>query len=124
MIEVGRNSIIVRGISNDSQEYKNAQYRFSLYDKVCHKYTFSAFVEDGDVLYFPSSIGKENIQSVFPKEEVIVNYSTTAKAKLLYYNMKHLPRDELQTKAIQFLMKIKKDQNIRQRFLSLETRKG
>lgn len=38
--------------------------------------------------------------------------------------MKHQPRDDLQKQAIKFLMKIKNDQNERQRFLSLETGSG
>lgn len=107
-----------------SQEYRNALYQYSLYDKIYHKYTFSAFVEDGDDLYFPSSITLKSIQSLFPKEEVSINYTTTAKAKSIQYTMKHSPRDELQQKAIQFLMKMKKDPETHQRFLSLETGKG
>ena len=56
MIEVGRNSIIVRGVDKKSSSYTNARYKYSLYDKVQHKYTFSAYYENGNDLYFPSSV--------------------------------------------------------------------
>ena len=59
MIEVGRNNIIVRNVDKKSEQYKKALYNFSLYDKVYHKYTFTAFYEDGNDLYFPSSITLE-----------------------------------------------------------------
>lgn len=124
MIEVGRNNIIVRNVDKKSEQYKKALYNFSLYDKVYHKYTFTAFYEDGNDLYFPSSITLEAIQSIFPKEEISVNFATTAKPKSISYTMLHTPRDDLQTHAIQFLMKMKKDPQWHQRFLSLETGKG
>jgi len=95
-----------------------------LYDKVYHKYTFSAFFENGDDLYFPSSITLIALQKIFPRDEVVLAYDTTAKAKTLQYNMIHPPRDDLQNAAIKFLMKMKHDTEMRQRFLSLETGSG
>jgi len=124
MIEVGRNNIIVRNVNLSSKEYRNAEYAFSLYDRVTHKYTFSAFYIEGNDLYFPSSITLPVIQGLFPKEEVNINFNTTAKSKSIEYNMKHEPRDELQRKAIAFLLKMKNDPNTHQRFLSLETGSG
>jgi type I site-specific restriction endonuclease len=124
MIEVGRNNIIVRNVDFKSNEYRNVMYNFSLYDKVLHKYTFSAFYTNENDLYFPSSITLSVIQGFFPKEEVVVNFATTAKAKSLVYNMKNQPKDELQKKAISFLLKMKKDPESHQRFLSLETGSG
>jgi len=124
MIEVGRNNIIVRNVDPESREYKTAQMRYSLYDKVTHKYTFHAFYQYGNDLYFPSSIGLEEIRRVFPSKAVSVDYTKTAKAKPLEYTMLHAPRDELQEKAIAFLLRVRKDPETHQRFLSLETGKG
>jgi hypothetical protein len=105
----GRNSIIIRNVNKDSEDYKNALYKYSLYDKVYRKYTFSAFFEDGNDLYFPSSITVNELKKIFTKEEIQVNYGITAKAKSLQYQMIHAPRDDLQKKAIEFLMKMKRD---------------
>ena len=124
MIEVGRNSIVVRNVDKKSEEYKKAQYLYSLYDKVTHKYTFSAYMEEDNDLYFPSSITLEEIEKIFPNEEVSVDFKNTAKAKTVSYNMVHQPKNELQNKSIQFLLKMKRDLEIHQRFLSLETGSG
>ena len=40
MIEVGRNSIVVRNVDLESAEFKKLNSTFSLYDQVQHKYTF------------------------------------------------------------------------------------
>lgn len=121
LIEVYRNSIIVRNIDTDSQEYRKAVSTFSTYDRVYRKYTFSAFLNYNNDLYFPASIGLQRIQSVFPKEDVQIDYTKKAKAKQISFQMIHEPRDELQEKAIKFLMTMKKDTEGFQRFLSLET---
>lgn len=124
MIEVGRDNIVVRNVNLQSKNYKDAEYMFSLYDKVTHKYTFNAFYVEGNDLYFPSSITLPVIQSLFPNEDVSINFNTTARGKTISYNMVHEPRDEIQKKAIAFLMKMKNDNNCSQRFLSLETGTG
>jgi len=124
MIEVGRNNIVVRNVSKDSKEYKNALYKYSLYDKVYRKYTFSAFIEYGNDLYFPASITLDEIKATFPTKEVVVNFSNTAKAKSLSYIMKNQPKNDLQRSAISFILKMKKDLATHQRFLSLETGSG
>lgn len=75
-------------------------------------------------MYFPSSVTLKAIEQLFPEEESTVSYANTAKAKLLQYQMVHKPRNELQEKAIAFLMKMKRDPETHQRFLSLETGSG
>jgi superfamily II DNA or RNA helicase len=124
LIEVGRNSIVVRDVDQKSTQFKNINYNYSLYDKVLHKYTFSAFVQIDKDLYFPASISSEVLSGFFPDKDVIVNYKNTAKAKATSYNMKNLPRNDLQKKAIDFLMKMKDDYDNRERFLSLATGSG
>jgi superfamily II DNA or RNA helicase len=124
MIEVNRNSIVVRNVDFESQDFKNLNYNYSLYDKVLHKYTFSVFTKIDKDLYFPVSVGVEQIRRYFPKREVVVNYKTTAKAKNTSFNMKHQPRDEIQKSAIEFLMKMSSDYENRERFLSLVTGTG
>ena len=124
MIEVGRNNIIVRNVDENSKEFKNTRHTFSLYDPVQHKYTFSIYSKEGDDLYFPSSVGVQTIKGLFPNKEVTVNFNNTAKAKVLQYNMKFQPRDDLQKKAIAFLMKMKRDPEVHSRFLSLATGSG
>jgi superfamily II DNA or RNA helicase len=124
MIEVGRNSIIVRNIDLKSQAYKNVNYQYSLYDKVYRKYTMSAFTLIDNDLYFPSSIGLDQIQPHFPNKNIIYNYKTTSKSSQIIYNMKYGPRDDLQKDSINFLMKMKNDNYMRERLLSLRTGKG
>ena len=124
MIEVGRNSIVVRNVDKKSESFRKIQYKYSLYDKVTHKYTFSAYIENDGDLYFPSSITIEEIQACFPEEEVAVNFKNTAKAQSILFNMIHQPKNDLQKKSIQFLMKMKNDLETHQRFLSLETGSG
>jgi superfamily II DNA or RNA helicase len=124
MIEVGRNSIVVRNVDLESKSFKNVNYHYSLYDGVYRKYTMSAFTVIDKDIYFPASIGVPEIQKFFAQKEVVVNYKTTAKSSPVSYQMKHGPRDELQEKAIAFLMTMKKDYDVRSRMLSLATGKG
>jgi superfamily II DNA or RNA helicase len=124
MIEVGRNSIVIRNVDVDSQEFKNFNYNYSLYDKVLHRYTFSAFsIIDKDI-YVPASVTAPEMIRYFKDREIIVNYQTTAKSAKVSYTMKHPPRDELQKKSINFLMEMEKDYDMRERFLSLATGSG
>jgi superfamily II DNA or RNA helicase len=124
MIEVGRNSIIVRNVDLESQAYKNVNYQYSLWDKVQHKYTLSAFTLIDNDLYFPSSIGLDQIQKHFPNKDVSYNYKTTSKSSQVVYTMNYGPRDDLQKDSINFLMKMKNDNYMRERLLSLRTGKG
>lgn len=124
MIEVGRNNIIIRNVDKNSAGYKSMFKQFSLYDRVLHKYTFSIFQEEGNDIYLPASVTLPVIQGFFPKKEVTVNFQRTAKPKSIMYNMIHQPVNQLQSDAITFLMKMKKDPETHQRFLSLETGSG
>lgn len=124
MIETGRSSIVIRNVDLESKEYKKFHHTFSVYDKIQHKHTFSAFtVIDNDV-YVPASIGAETIKTYFPKKSIITNYKTTSKSEQIDYVMKHPPRDDLQKSAIEFLLKIRHDNDCRSRFLSLATGSG
>lgn len=124
MIEVSRNNIVIRNVDTDSTEYKKLLYKFSLYDKLYRKYTFSAFFQENSDIYIPSTIGVEDIQSIFPKKTTTVNFLNVAKSKSVTYNMKFQPRDDLQKRAIDFLVKMKKDPETHSRFLSLATGSG
>ena len=124
MIEYGNNSIIVRNVKKDSKEFKNALFRFSVYDTVSHKYTFSVFEEIGSDLFFPASIGLTEITDCFPNKKVSENKILPAKSKSLSFQMIHQPRNKLQKAAIQFLSGIKFDKDCPQRFLSLSTGSG
>lgn len=121
MIEVGRTSIVIRNVDMESNEFKKIRYQFSIFDKIQHKYTFSAYTNIEDDLYFPSTITVDVLKQFFPKKEVVENYKTTAKSRSVSYIMKHTPRDELQKSAISFLMGMKNSSD-KSRFLSLETR--
>jgi len=124
MIEVGRNSIVVRNVDQDSQSFKNMNYNYSIWDKVQHKYTFSAYTLIDNDLYFPASTSVEEIQKYFKNKDVVINYKTTARSGPLQYNMKHEPRNDLQKQSINFLMTMQKDNDNRERFLSLATGSG
>lgn len=124
MIELSRNNIIIRNIDTTSSEFKKLTYKFSLYDKLYRKYTFSAFFQEGDDIYLPSSIGLNEITQIFPKKEVQVNFNNVAKSKNVEYSMKSQPRDDLQKQALEFLIKMKKDPETHSRFLSLATGSG
>ena len=83
MIEVGRNSLVIRDVDFNSKEFKNINYNYSLFDRVIHKYTFSAFTTIDKDLYFPASVGVEEIRKYLPNSDVIYNYKTTARAGIL-----------------------------------------
>ena len=89
-----------------------------------YTYTMSAFTIIDNDLYFPSSVGVNQLTKHFPDKDVVYNYKTTTKSAPVSYVMKNKPRNELQTEAIKFLMKMKNDNYVRNRFLSLATGKG
>jgi len=124
MIEIRQNSIVVRNVDLKSEEFKKIKYRFSLYDPVRFKYSFSIFTIIDNDLYFPSSVSLSAIQSCFPDKKVEENFKTTTKGEIIDFKMKSLPRNDLQKSALNFLLKIKKDNKIKQRFLSLKTGEG
>ena len=92
---------------------KQVDARYSFFDKVCHKYTFSIFSKIEDDLYFPASIGVEAIKKIFPEKEVQENTISPHKVDMISYNMKNLPRNDLQKKALSFLMIMKKPEEMR-----------
>ena len=124
MIECGRNSIVIRNVDFESQEYKKFNYMFSLYDKIQHKYSFSAFTIIDNDIYIPATVGSDIVKTYFPKKSITTNYKTTSKSEQIDYVMKHKPRDDLQQSAIDFLLKIRNDNTCRSRFLSLATGSG
>lgn len=124
MIEVSRNSIVIRNVDSESSEFKKLTYRYSLYDKLYRKYTFSAFFQEGNDLYIPSTVGLDEIKNIFPKKEVIINFNNITKSKSVEYEMKSMPRNTLQKQALDFLIKMKKDPETHSRFLSLATGSG
>jgi len=109
MIEVGRNSIVVRDVDIQSAEYKKATSRYSLYDKVQHKYTFNTYTLIDNDMYFPASIGIAAIQSCFPKKVTTINYKTTSSADSIKLTMKNQPKNELQQQAVDFLVNMQHD---------------
>jgi len=124
MIEVGRNSIIVRNVDLKSEAFRKIKNRFSLYNKIQFKFDFSAFTIINKDLYFPASISLISIKGYFPEKQIIENYKSSAKTQQCLFNMIYPPRDDLQKKALVFLLKLKKDNKNRQRFLSLGTGSG
>jgi len=123
MIEVGRNSIVIRNVDFKSQNFKNFNYNFSLYDKVLHKYTFSIYTIIDKNIYLPASIGTDEVKKYFPSKEVLLNYNNTASSGIISYKMNNQPRDKLQREAILFLMQMKDDDK-KEKFLSLSTGTG
>lgn len=105
------------------KNFKRFNSNFSLYDGVKHKYVFSVFSIIGDDIYIPATVGVESIQSFFPEEEVSYN-KITPKAEKIEYTMLHVPRNELQEKAIKFLTQITGKKSEKNLFLSLGTGEG
>lgn len=124
MIEVGRNSIVIRNVDKDSKSFKNVRYKYGIYDKVYRKYKSTAYTEIDQDLYFPASVGWKELKKYFPSKDVSFNYKTTAKSSPITYTMKNQPRNELQREAIKFVMNMKNDYNNRERFLTLATGSG
>ena len=124
MIEINNNSIVVRNVKEDSVQWKKMQSRFAFFDKVIHKYTFSFYTKVEDDYYFPVTVGEETIKSIFPEKQVQRDTATLPKPGKIDFNMKHFPRDDLQKKALKFLLSIKKPEEMKQRLISLPTGSG
>ena len=124
MIEISRNSIVIRNVDLESKEYEKFFKAFSIYDEIYHKYITNVITVIGNDIYVPATISIKSIQNYFKDKELIYNFATTAKTEEIKFVMKHRPRNELQLEAIEFLSKITKDKNIHQRFLSLATGSG
>lgn len=124
MIEISRNSIIIRNVDLESKEYERFFKAFSIYDEIYHKYFSSVITIIGNDVYVPSTISIKSIQNYFKDKELVYNFANTSKYDTLSFVMKHRPRNDLQLEAIDFLSKIKKDKINHQRFLSLATGSG
>lgn len=124
MIEVGRNSIVIRNVDLESKEFKTLRYNLSTWDKATFKYTFSAFTVIDKDIYIPASFTVDAVQRIFLNKSIVTNYKTTAKSTNIKYKIKNPPRDEIQRKAISFLSGMINDYDKRERFLSLATGKG
>lgn len=123
MIEVNRNSMVIRNVDTEGKDFKSLEKGLSLYDPVTHRYEFHLYTLIESDIYMPSSIGPEELQKYFPKELITYNYLNTVKAKEISFQMKTEPRDDIQREALTFLKRMKTD-NIKERLLSLETGKG
>ena len=124
MIEISRNSIIIRNVDLESKEYEKFFKAFSIYDEIYHKYFSNVITVIGNDIYVPSTISIKSIQNYFKDKQLVYNFANTAKNEKLSFVTKHKPRNELQLEAIAFLSKMKKDKNNHQRFLSLATGSG
>lgn len=124
MIEVGRNSIIIRDVDFESDEYQKFFNSFSIYDPIIHKRTTNVITIIDKDIYVPASIGAEYVHYFFPEKKVNINYATTAKSSQMKYEMINRPKNNLQSEALVFLSRMKNDYNKRERFLSLATGTG
>jgi len=123
MIEVNRNSIIIRNVDFTSNEYMKFVKAFSIYDTIYHKFTSSIITTINKDIFVPASIGIESIRYYFPKKPVTYN-NIAANTKEINFKCVHTPRNLLQEESIKFLNKLKFDNYNRQRFLSLPTGSG
>ena len=123
MIEVNRNSIIIRNVDVSSIQYKKFENAFSFYNKVTHKFDYSLFILIDKDIHCPATIGEDIIQTYFPNKKIIKNYLGSPQPDDITFNMKHKPRDSIQTEALSFLVSIKDDE-YRWRMLNLATGSG
>lgn len=123
-MEIGRNSVVIRNVNFESSEFKKFQSRFSIYDTVTHKISMKAFSTIGNDIFIPASIGIKTIRSIFHGEEETYLYNTTPKGATITYNVKNPPRDEVQAKSLDFILKMKKDRTNRERLVSLKPGSG
>jgi superfamily II DNA or RNA helicase len=124
MIEENRNSIIIRDVKTDSVEFSKFERAFSIYDLVYHKYTFHSYALIDGNLYVPATVTPETIQSFFPSEAIVRNYAGTPTPKKASFKMKNVPRSDVQSEALAFLVGMKTDQKTRSRMLNLATGTG
>ena len=95
MIEIGYNSLVVRNVDPESSAFKSVMSKFSYYDKVIHKYTFSLFTQIGTSLYFPATVSVNQIKTIFPEKEIVSVKGKLHKSEKISYKMIHSPRNAL-----------------------------
>lgn len=122
MIEVSRNSIVIRNVDFESEEYKRFFKAFSLYDQVTHKYNNNIFTIINNDVYIPASITEEVVSGFFPKEVIFYN-DKYAKPAYNEFNMINRPRNEIQRQALSFLHTSVNDRK-KERLLALATGTG
>lgn len=124
MIEVGRTSIVIRDVDENSDEYKKFERSFSFYNTVTHKYEYHTYVKIGKDIHCPAMITPEIVQTYFPNEVITRNFVGTPRSENINFNMIHSPKNDIQKEALQFLTSIKNDKNKRWRMLNLATGTG
>ena len=124
MIEIGYNSLVVRNVDPESSAFKNVMSKFSYFDKVIHKYTFSLFTQIGTSLYFPATVPINPLKSIFPDKEIVYTKNKLHKSEKISYKMLHSPRNELQKETLSFLMSMQEPNDCHQRMVSLPTGSG
>ena len=124
MIEENRNSIIVRNVNFESNEYKRFEKAFSLYNNVTHKFDYSVYTIVGTDIHIPETVTASLVQTYFVKDLIVQNYAGTAIAHPISFKMLHAPRTDIQREALSFLLKIKNDNYERHRMLNLATGSG
>lgn len=124
MIEYGYNSIVIRNVDKNSENFKKFHSTFSSWNKVTFSYDFSIYTEYNGDIYIPRGVGVNYVKSFFPNKQVVFNPSTTIISRNIKYKMVNQPRDELQLNAIKFLTNMTFDNIRRDRLLVLNTGDG
>jgi len=124
MIEENRNSIVIRDVDFNSSEYKKFEHAFSLYNTVTHKYDYSIYTIIDQDIHIPATVSASVIQSYFTNHVIVKNFAGTALAENISFNIKHQPRDIIQSESLDFLKSMKNDNYRRYRMLNLATGSG
>ena len=124
MIEENRNSIIIRNVNFESNEFKRFEKAFSLYNNVTHKFDYSVYTIVGNDVHIPETVTSSLVQTYFVKDLIVQNYAGTPTASSIDFKMLHEPRTDIQREALAFLLSIKNDKYDRHRMLNLATGSG
>ena len=127
MIEVNTDSITIRNIDFTSTEYKKFEKEFSFYNSVTfkynHKYEYNTFVTIGNDVRCPSTITSDIVSTYFPKKKIVYN-NIFPNGDNISFSVKHTPKNEIQTEALNFLLSIANDPIKPWRMLNLATGTG
>lgn len=123
-IEVGLNSIILRQVDFESDEYKKFEKAFSVYDEIYHKYFSSVIFTHDENVYIPASIGINMLKYFFKDTTITYNYVNVVKGASMHYEMLNKPKSTIQEEAISFLNKMKTKNGSKQMFICLATGSG
>ena len=100
MIEENRNSIIIRNVDFESNEYKRFEKAFSLYNTVTHKFDYSIYTIVGTDIHLPETVTASLVQTYFVKDLIVQNYAGTPTADTINFKMLHTPRTDIQKEAL------------------------